>query len=484
MSSRIRPLAYSLLFLVAASLSKAANLDGSSAEVGNAEAERLYKEANAYVKNMAEGDYSYAYLQFYWKRAQANVDRIRRVYADSPMAKAMSRGEVKLGPYDLDYFKVRVLYNLEVKQRAAFDDVNCAIFLYGMDESRSDATRDAALASILEVLSRRQRWGEALRFPVLDSHKPLLLGTIFTVAANYNQKDIVKKLIEDTAPALQERAGFDTIQARALVLRGVPREETDKDKESLWGFVAKHPSERVRRAVMQAVVDRAILVHRFETHHLPPGNSIQTVHDNVQALDVHDDVKAVAARLFPSDSREAEPYLETYLAALGTEPSDRAPLSAHSAYLQYLADQGKLDAVVRYSEQRRLSADYRSACALKAVEFLAEAGSTKEASELRTAITARTPALANAAAFAEFTGRMNSREVALVAKTDTFAELPITDPCVMAKAIMDWSLTPNRSQRGAAPWDKVVFRFAGGFANLPEPKALDVSNAASTVKPY
>ena len=54
----------------------AANLDGSTAEVGNAEAARLYAEANAYVTNMAEGQYSYSYLQFYWKRAQANVDRI------------------------------------------------------------------------------------------------------------------------------------------------------------------------------------------------------------------------------------------------------------------------------------------------------------------------------------------------------------------------------------------------------------------------
>ena len=70
-----------LLSLIAAALAavlpaRAANPDGSTAEAGNAEAARLYSEANAYVTNMAEGAYSYAYLQFYWKRAQANVDRI------------------------------------------------------------------------------------------------------------------------------------------------------------------------------------------------------------------------------------------------------------------------------------------------------------------------------------------------------------------------------------------------------------------------
>ena len=105
MSTRIRLL--SLLALAPALLRPlgAANLDGSTPQAGNAEAVRLYSEANDFVANMAEGDYSYAYLQFYWKRAQSNVDRIRRVYADSPTAKAMARGELKLGPYALDYFR-------------------------------------------------------------------------------------------------------------------------------------------------------------------------------------------------------------------------------------------------------------------------------------------------------------------------------------------------------------------------------------------
>jgi hypothetical protein len=79
---------------------------------------------------------------------------------------------------------------------------------------------------------------------------------------------------------------------------------------------------------------------------------------------------------------------------------------------------------------------------------------------------------------------MDSTEDQLVAREKTFSELPITDPCVLAIAIMDWSLTPNRSQRGAAPWDSVVYKFAGGFENLPKPKSAAVSDAASTVKPY
>jgi hypothetical protein len=50
----------SLLCLAAALVgqARAANLDGSTQAVGDAEAARLYTEANAYVQNLAAGDYS------------------------------------------------------------------------------------------------------------------------------------------------------------------------------------------------------------------------------------------------------------------------------------------------------------------------------------------------------------------------------------------------------------------------------------------
>src|SRR5271154_2020960 len=185
--------------LVVATPLRAANLDGSPPDVGTAEAVRLYVEANDFVTNMAERQYSYDYLQFYWKRAQSNIDRIRRVYPDSPTAKSLERGDLKLGPFDLGYFKERVLYNLEVKRLGAYDDVNCAIFLYGMDPNRNDAIRDATLEDIVEVLARRQRWGEALRFPVLTAHRPILLRSIFRIAALYDQDDIMKQMMRITA---------------------------------------------------------------------------------------------------------------------------------------------------------------------------------------------------------------------------------------------------------------------------------------------
>jgi|GEM_PF-4580485 len=145
------------------------NGDGSSEAVGKAEAGRLYERANDFVTNIAEGDYSYAYMQFFWKRAQSNLDRVLRVYPTTPTAQALKSGRLKIGPFETGYFKERVLPALEEKKLNAFDAVNCAIFLYNRDEQRQDQTRRAALQDILEVLSRQKRWGEALMFPGLRS---------------------------------------------------------------------------------------------------------------------------------------------------------------------------------------------------------------------------------------------------------------------------------------------------------------------------
>lgn len=426
---------------------------------------------------MAEGNYSYAYLQFYWKHAQSNIDRVRRVYSDSPTARAIARGELKLGPYDMDYFKERVLFNLERKRLGSFDDVNCAIFLYGLDEKRNDPIRDEALAGILEVMARRQRWGEVMAFPVLVEHRPILLRSVFRIAADYGQKKIVEEMMKETAPAEQKSAGFNPILAESMVLLGRPRDD-------LYQFVADHPDDDVRMAALSAAVDREVLIRHREALHLPSADSIPDVHFSVQRVAVRDDVPAMAARLFPGRLEEAAPLLAVYGAALGTRPESEAPVGAHIAYQRYLADAGRLDDVRSYARDRSLSREARRACELKAIELCAEAGRTDEAEQARKEFGARGAGEPDQAALSEFIGRMDSTSVRLVVREKTFAELPISDPCVLAIAIMDWSLAPNRSQRGATPWDAVVTRLAGGFDNLPEPDSTSVSDAASVVKPY
>ncbi len=476
MPTRIRLLSLSAAALALMAPARAANLDGSSQAAGNAESVRLYSEANDFVSSMAEGSYSYAYLQFYWKRAEASLDRVRRVYPDSPTALAMAKDELKVGPYSLDYFKNRVLYNLELKRLASYDDVNCAIFLYGRDENRSDSRRDEALSNILEVLSRRQRWGEALRFPVLAAHRPILLRSIFRIAAIYGNDDLVKKLTATSTPAEREAAGFEAIAAEALALQGKPRSE-------LLHFVDAHPSGAVRSGALKGLVEREVLIRRYERLHISVRDTIQTIHLAVQKVALRDDVPALAKRIY-GESPEAGPILAEYTAALGAMPAPAAPTEAHLAYMQFLADTGRLDAAASYARDGDMPARSRRACALKAIEVYAEAGRAAESDAARAAFAAAGTPGADDAGLAQFRGQFASTEAPLVARERTFASLPIADPCVMATAIMEWSLTPNRSQRGATPWDRVVTRFAGGFENLPLPKSAAVGDAASTVKPY
>lgn len=477
MPTRIRLLSLVVGALALARGLVAANLDGSSPAVGDAEAARLYSEANDYVRNMAEKDYSYDYLQFYWKRAQANIDRIRTVYAASPTAAALARGDLKLGPYPIDYFKTRVLYNLELKHLGAFDDVNCAIFLYGRDEARSDAKRDEALSDILEVLSRRQRWEEALRFPVLSAHRALALHSIFKVAAFYRVDGMIKKIIAQTSPAERVAAGFDPLLAEAIALQGRPRTE-------LYQFINDHPDDAVRKAALTGVIEREILIHRMEKLHVSFANAIQTIHIVVQNTSMRDNVVAVAPQLFNGSLDAAAPQLAIFFASQGKAPAAADLPEAHLAYLQFLADAGRMGDVGTYIKDSGLSAQTKRVCQLKVIEIYAKAGEMSEAESARKAFAPDFSGGADDAALAEFRGRIESTDAPFEAKKTSFADLPITDPCVMAVAIMEWSLAPNRSQRGATPWDAVVARYAGGFDNLPKPKSSVVGDAASTLKPY
>jgi len=477
MSIRIRLLSLSLAAASILAPLEGANLDGSSAAVGNDEAARLYERANDYVTNMQEGSYSYAYLQFYWKRAQSNIDRILLVYPDSLTAKKLARGELKLGPYALDYFKERVLYNLEEKQLGAFEDVNCAIFLFSRDTTRSDAIRDRARLEIVEVLAHRQRWAEALRFPVPDNRRAQLLSTIFRVAAFDDHPETVEKLTKTTPRLEREAAGFNSILAEAMALQGKPRSE-------LYAFVAAHPQADVRKAALRGVIERELLIRRMERFHIAIDQSIKSSHFIVQNVSLRDQVPAVAADLFSGDPAAAAPLLSVWDASTGTVPESGASAEAHVAYLQYLFDSGKIGAIGTYIRDNGLAGAARRACELKVIGLYAEAGLTAEAERARKAFAPDSSAGADEAALTEFQGRLDSPDIRVVAYANTFAELPIADPCVLATAIMEWSMSPNRSQRGATPWDAVVLRFAGGFDNLPKPKSSAVSKAASTLMPY
>jgi hypothetical protein len=438
------------------------------------EAKRLYENAQSYVSTIGEGPYSYAYIQFHWKRAQANIERILRLYPATPTGRGLATGQLKLGEFELTYFRDRVLYRLEEKRVAAFDAVNCAIFLYNFEEKRWDDTRRAALGRILEVLSRQQRWAEALKFPVLDTDKAFKAAAIFRVAARFEVNDMVKKLLAVTPKA--DLPATQALLGEALALRGRPRTEITE-------LLDQDSADIVKLGVLAGMIEREVAIQRGAALRLDPKNII-LAGGALQRPEIRDDIFATAKTFFPSTTAASTELVDAYRAALGTKPALSAPVSVHLAYLDYLSAFEKFEELETYAAQPSLPSAALEPLTLKTVELYAQAGRAADAARHRTPFLKAGGALAQTVALAEFRGQMHSTEVRLTVQPNTFSTLPISDPCVLAQAIMEWSLTPNRSIRGAAPYDSVVQKFQPGFTNIPAPKSDEVRDASSALKPY
>jgi hypothetical protein len=438
-----------------------------------AEAKRLYDSARDYVVNINEGPHSYAYIQFHWKRSQANIERILRVYPATPTARSLAAGQLKLGEFELAYFKDRVLSRLEEKRLAAYDAVNCAIFLYNFQENRWDDTRRAAYGRILEVLSQQKRWAEALRFPEREGERAFKAAAIFRVAARLEANDVVKQLLATTPD--EDLPATHALLGEALALRGRSRNE-------ILQLIEDSTSEVVKQGVLSGMIQREVAIQRAAALRVPTKN-IVIAGQPLQRPTVRDDIAATAQAFFPTPTAASAELLDSYRAALGARPALDAPTSVHLAYLEYLAAFEKFDELESYLAAA-LPAATRQPAALKAVELYAQAGRTADVARHRAPLVNAGGALAQTVALAEFRGQMNSTEVPLTVHPTTFSDLPITDTSVLAQAIMEWSLTPNRSIRGAAPYDTVVQKFLPGYANIPAPKSDAVRDAASALKPY
>lgn len=469
MSLRIRPALLATLVLTCTTLP----FVGATPD-DDAEAQRLYDRANDYVTNITEDGYSYSYIQFHWKRAQANIDRILEVYPQTPTGKAVKAGQVKLGPYELSYFRERVLYRLEEKRLAASDYVYCAVFLTNLYEERWDRPRVDAVLRIIEVLSRQKRWSEALKVPILPPYDFEKWAAVFRVAARFEQEDLVKELLTNTAK--DRLPAIHAILGEALALRGRPRNEIAK-------LLDQDPADSVKLAVLSGMVQREVQIQRAAQLHIPAKN-IRLTGDTLKRPEVRDDVMAVAKTFFPNGNAAADEILAGYRAALGSKPTPSAPPSVHVAYLGYVSAAEKFDELDHYLSNPAVSNAARQDCELKLIELFALAGRLADSERYRAPYIAAGGALADTAALAQFRGQINSTDNPLIVRESTLAEVPIKDPCVLAQAIMEWRLTPNLAQRGAAPYDAVVRRFQPGFDNIPPPKSKQVSDAASVLKPY
>ncbi len=460
-------------FLIAAlSLASIARAAVSTEDI--AEANRLYERANAFVSNITEDGYSYAYIQFYWKRAQVNLDRINRVYPLTLVGRQLTGNEVNVGPFTPTYFRERVLPRLEEKKLAAFDGINCSIFLYNLQTENTPA-RLETLTRIIELLCRQQRWEEAMDVPVLDQYRPLLISTVLRIATLYENDKLVGKIIAAEDP--KNRPALQPVISHALALRGEKREKIAK-------FLDQFPEPEVRLAVLSGMVEREIQFHFAALTNFEIKDGIQTTHFSVMHPDVRDDIESTARTFFPTATAASYALLTEFKAAKGQRPAPSAPLAAHPRYMEYLALSEKSDLLSAYPSDPKFNPETKRALDLKLIELLARTGQTDASEKARLAYAQPSTLEADQAAFAQFVGQCDSEVTPLVIRETTFSKLPISNPNIIAHAILEWSLKPNRNIRGAAPWDAVVQRFQHGFADLPLPLSKEVQRASATLKPY
>lgn len=424
----------------------------------DAEAARLYERADNYVNNVTEGPYSYSYIQFHWKRAGSNIDRILRAYPSSPAAQRLRGGELKVGPFVPGYFKERVLPRLEEKKVAAFDAVNCAIFLYTEETNTDAAAKKRLLAEIILTLCRQVRWGEALAYPVLDEERGWLWNIVTRQAVTYRNDKLAAELIGNAKD--ENRRLLLNTQAEALGFRG----ETAANLED---FLTDHAAlaGELRLAILRGLVRRQKHVDRTLQSHLP----LKGLYDGVDGV-----------QLPPDEAKEPYADVNAFYAAFGPNPpaEARAAMARYHAFLGRFELAGQLapeagwvtDAMDWLIEQER----YADALALgrrhpanKAdlVTLLARRGRLAEADALIKEADDDDNLI-----FARTRGQMLSTSHVFMVREHTFANLAIKNPNLTGRLICEWSLTPGRALRGAAPWDAIVYKFSPGFENLPAPK--------------
>lgn len=431
----------------------------------DAEAARLYERADEFVKNVKEGPYSYSYIQFHWKRAGANIDRIVRAYPSSPTARRLSAGELKIGDFAPDYFKQRVLPRLEEKKVAAFDAVNCAIFLYTEETNTDVPGKKALLEDIILTLCRQTRWGEALGYPVLDDERGWLWNIVTRQAVIYRNDKLVDELVTNAQDANQRM--LLRTQAEGLGFRGETAEDLEK-------FISEHAElgAELRAAVFSGLVRRQKHIDRARQ----AGRPLKGLYDGVDGVQQLESEKPLADlapfyATFPTPAPEpVRVAYARYFAFLGNFEAARGLQVPESAYATDAMDW--LIGQERYADAIAFARRHGGAT-VDLVFLLARAGRNDEA-----AAVLQQAGSAPALLFAETRGRLHSTVKPLVVRERTFADLPLKDPNLTGRLVCEWSLTPNRALRGATPWDAIVFKFAPGFENLPEPKDKNKVDAA------
>jgi len=472
----VRPGHHAALLLAGATLVLTALTAGCSRQTETratkeAEAQRLYERADLAVRKIGEGQYSYAYINFHYNQALANIERIRIAYPETGVGEKVRRKELPLGKFTLDHFENVVLVQLGDMKEATESVVNCAIYLHTLPEADRAESRQA-LALILETLCRLVRSDEALIFPTLPEDNLFARETIIKTIARYLQGGISLSLVR--AASEEDRPFLAAAYVEGLAVGGLSLVEIEDIAEPY-----KSAGQMVELAALRGMIERENQIYRDQydkvkqererTARLAAKAPALTSEPGKDEPVRYDVPAFYAAKFGPTPPPPAAALLAGFKAlrgdidgarALVKNLGDSAKQSVLHSYYEHLGLIGRLNG------QETLHRDFglsqagmaRATCSL--VEFLGQNANYVEASAVQTAGNIEFPGFRDHLTRAYWRGRFYSRTELFYLDAKTVPAMDIKDPAVCAQVLLDWFLSPNRLLKGSS-WgaDAIVFKY-------------------------
>jgi len=436
-----------------------------------AEARRLYERADLYVRKIAEGEYSYEYINFRYLQAMANVDRVLTAYPDTEYGQKLKRGELKLGKFSLDYFRNTLLVQLGDMKEATESVVNCAIYLHTLPDANRTEAR-GALALVLESLCRMVRSDEALIFPTLPEDSTFAREAIVRTMTRYLQKDVALSLVQGAEPA--DQPVLAAAYGEGMAVGGLKLPELNE-----WASNYATPGKLVEIGILKGMIERE-------------GNIYRDTYDQVKRKREEDARKAAleSGKELPKPKEppvrydvaaydretfgehppaEAVALLAGFDALQGNLDQARARVAGQSEsamvnvignYYEHLGLTGALTGSEDLHRKAGLSPDGVARCQLKLVEFLSQNANYAAADALETSGMAEFPAFHDQFIRNRMRGVFYSRTELFYLNAKPIPALGIKDPAVCAEVLLDWFLAPNKLLKGSS-WgaDQILFKY-------------------------
>ena len=435
-----------------------------------AEAKRLYERANLYVRKIAEGQYSYEYINFHYNQAMDNIDRITLAYPDTEYGQKVKEQQVKLGAFSLDYFRNTLLVQLGDMKEATESVINCAIYLHTLPEADRAEAR-GALALVLETLCRMVRTDEALIFPVTPEDRTLAKETIVRTNTRYLQKDISLSLVQSAEP--EEQPALAAAYGEGMAVGGLKLEGLDE-----WVAQYPTPGKRVEIGIVRGMIEREAGIYRDTFDKVKKKreeDAMKAAKDAGKEPEKKDppvryDIAAYLEKNFGSEPpAEVTGLVAGFKALQGNLDAARALVAKRggpalaqvvSSYYEHLSLTDQLTGREDLHRNLGLGEDDLTAVEMKRVELLAQNARYAEADALQAAGIARFPKAHDQFIRSRMRGVFYSRQELFYLTDKTIPSLGIKDPAVCAEILLDWFLSPNRLQKGSS-WgaDQIIFKY-------------------------